>query len=119
MPSPRIRTVILNARDVEAMVAFWSAFLEVPVQERDDESGIVWLAPHTDGGVNIGIQRVDHALAPVTQVHLDVAVDDLDAATASIERLGGRLVKVNRLAGGFEWRVVADPAGHELCIFRG
>ena len=118
VPAPRIHTVILNGQDQRAMVSFWSAFLEVDVQDADDDASIVWLRPSVKGGMNLGIQRVDHPLQPVTQVHLDIAVDDLDAATARITDLGGGLHTINRLASGFEWRVVHDPAGHQFCIFR-
>ena len=117
MPSPRIRTVVINAEDPALLVAFWSGFFDVEVREDDPESGIVWLQPSSPGGVSIAIQRVAEHSVPTTHVHLDVAVDDLDLATATIERLGGRVNKVNRLDNGFEWRVVQDPVGHEFCIF--
>jgi predicted enzyme related to lactoylglutathione lyase len=115
--SPRIRTIIINAEDPTVVVAFWAGFLDVTVHEADEDAGIVWLRPDTDGGVNLGVQRVEHPPSSDTQVHVDIAVDDLDHATATIERLGGRLRKVNRLANGFEWRVMCDPVGHEFCIF--
>jgi predicted enzyme related to lactoylglutathione lyase len=117
MPSPRITTIILNAEDPTTVAAFWAAFLDVTVQEADDDAGIIWLRPQAVGGMNLGVQRVDHPLADVTQVHVDIAVDDLDQSTARIETLGGRLQRVNRLENGFEWRVMHDPAGHEFCIF--
>ena len=108
---------MINADDVPTLVEFWSGFMEVDAGDLDDEAGIVWLRSGTPGGVTIGIQRVTDHPAPITHVHLDISVDDLDAATATIERLGGGLQKVNRLENGFEWRVVTDPAGHEFCIF--
>lgn len=117
MTSPRIRTIIVNAEDATAVAAFWAAFLDVTVQEVDDEAGIVWLRPQSAGGVNLGVQRVEHLRSAGSQVHVDIAVDDLDQATMAIERLGGRLQQVNRLENGFEWRVMCDPAGHEFCIF--
>lgn len=116
MPSPRLHTVMINAVDLAPLVAFWSDFMEVDAGELDEDVGIVWLKPSEPGGVTIAIQRVTDHPAPVTHVHLDIGVDDLDAATAVIERLGGRLHTVNRLANGFEWRVMQDPEGHEFCI---
>lgn len=119
MGTPQIRTVIINANDPQPVVAFWSGFLEVGIAHHDDHARITWLAPSAPGGVNIGIQQVDDpADPPVTTVHLDLAVDDLDAATETITRLGGGHRRTNRLADGFEWRVMHDPAGHEFCIFR-
>ncbi|MGB8858707.1 MAG: VOC family protein [Ilumatobacteraceae bacterium] len=117
MPSPRIRTVILNAPEPAPVVAFWSGFLEASAREADPEAGIVWLEPSEPGGIALGVQTVDHALQPASQVHLDIEVADLAVSTARIEELGGSLQKINRLDNGFEWRVMRDPAGHEFCIF--
>lgn len=99
------------------MIAFWSGLLELTVKDNDPDADIVWLHAAAPGGLSLAVQTVDHPLAPVTQIHLDVAVDDLDATTARIQELGGSLQKVNRLGNGFEWRIMRDPAGHEFCIF--
>jgi hypothetical protein len=46
------------------------------------------------------------------QVHLDVHVDDVDAAEAATLALGA-----TRLPGdGEDWRVFADPAGKPFCL---
>ena len=50
------------------------------------------------------------------QVHLDLEVDDLDAACALAEEAGARRL------GGYDSpeevvRVYADPAGHPFCLF--
>lgn len=46
------------------------------------------------------------------QMHLDIAVPDLDAAAERVTELGA-----TRLLDGGHWRVYADPAGHPFCIF--
>jgi predicted enzyme related to lactoylglutathione lyase len=117
VPGARIRTVIVNSTDVDRLSVFWAGVLGVERGEVDAEAGIVWLRPDTPGGVNMGFQRVERRIGRHSEVHVDVAVDDLDEAEARIEGLGGRLVRRNRLANGFEWRVLADPDGNELCIF--
>jgi hypothetical protein len=48
------------------------------------------------------------------QVHLDVTVDDLDAADASVLRLGA-----TRFQDKGEYRSYTDPAGHPFCLYRG
>ncbi len=50
------------------------------------------------------------------QTHLDLEVDDLDAACALAEEAGARPI------GGYDdprevVRVYADPAGHPFCLF--
>jgi predicted enzyme related to lactoylglutathione lyase len=58
----------------------------------------------------------DGDAAPGTRLRVDVEVQDLDPATAQIERLGGALVRVVRFRPGEEHRVMADPEGNEFNI---
>ena len=46
------------------------------------------------------------------QMHLDVMVDDLDAAEAAVLELGARRLT----EPGAVSRVFADPAGHPFCL---
>ena len=48
------------------------------------------------------------------QIHLDLAVDDLDVAVAEAEALGARLSSVQPAPN--RWRVLVDPAGHPFCV---
>ncbi len=52
------------------------------------------------------------------RLHLDLIVDDLDAATAEIEGLGGRWLEPGtvRELEGFQWWQMADPDGNEFDI---
>lgn len=47
------------------------------------------------------------------QFHLDLAVDDLDAAQQRAVELGARPVDPQP---GDTWRVLLDPAGHPFCL---
>ena len=49
------------------------------------------------------------------QLHLDLAVDDLDAATAHAVEVGARLAEHQPQD---DVRVLLDPAGHPFCLFR-
>ena len=48
------------------------------------------------------------------QIHLDLAVTDLDAAAAEAERLGARIAPTQPAPD--RWRVLLDPAGHPFCL---
>jgi hypothetical protein len=52
------------------------------------------------------------------RLHLDLVVDDLNSATAEVERLGGRWLEPGkvRVLEGFQWRLMADPEGNEFDI---
>jgi predicted enzyme related to lactoylglutathione lyase len=50
-------------------------------------------------------------------MHLDVAVEDVDAASARVEALGGmKLQEIEE--SGARWIVMADPDGNEFCLVR-
>ncbi len=50
-------------------------------------------------------------------MHLDIAVEDVDAASARVEALGGmKLQEIEE--SGARWIVMADPDGNEFCLVR-
>lgn len=72
-------------------------------------------------GVLLTVQRVADHVAPDwpsgpvgKQLHLELAVDDLDAAEAATLALGAR--KAAEQPAPDKWRVLLDPAGHPFCI---
>ena len=48
------------------------------------------------------------------QIHLDLAVTDLEARVVEAERLGARIAPVQPAPD--RWRVLFDPAGHPFCL---
>jgi hypothetical protein len=67
------------------------------------------------------LMRVDTFVAPSwpqgtqhQQMHLDLAVDDLDSAVASAIALGAR--EAEHQPAPDEWRVLIDPGGHPFCV---
>ncbi len=72
-------------------------------------------------GILITMQRVeDHqaatwpAGAAPKQIHLELAVADMDAAEAQAVGLGA--VKPEHQPAAEKWRVLIDPSGHPFCI---
>jgi catechol 2,3-dioxygenase-like lactoylglutathione lyase family enzyme len=109
----RLHHTIVDARDPQACAEFWSEVLGQPITF-DDGDFVVVSASTTSSG--LAFQRAPDN-APSTwpdpeipqQLHLDVMVDDLDAARGDVVRLGAR-----HLAGD----TYADPAGHPFCLIR-
>ena len=71
--------------------------------------------------VLLTVQRVDDHRPPEwptgavpKQLHLELAVDDLDAAEARAIALGA--AKGSEQPSPESWRVLIDPAGHPFCI---
>jgi hypothetical protein len=50
------------------------------------------------------------------QLHLDIRVDDVDAAERAVLALGARRLPTERESG---FRVFADPVGHPFCLVFG
>ena len=120
----RIGSVVLDCPDPRALADFYSELLGWPRDpEPDPDDGWVELA-NPDGGAGLSFQRADNYRTPTwpdpevqQQLHLDLGVDDLDAAQARALELGARLLDDQGMKNtGF--RVYADPAGHPFCLCR-
>ena len=121
-PSIRLTAPVLGTPDPRGLARFYQRLLGWPI--RDDEPEWATLRP-ADGGTGLSFQlEVDH-VPPVgppepgtqqMQTHLDLEVDDLDAASALAESAGARLL--NAYTEPHEdVRTYADPAGHPFCLF--
>lgn len=113
---PHVRSVILNTTNSERMVDFWRALLGVGILKIDSNLGITWLQPDTDHGVTIGIQLVEHRETNHPEIHLDVAVEDREAAKSLVLQHGGNVVSVHESLG-VNWYIMADPENNHFCIY--
>ncbi len=115
-----LRTVCLDCSDAHAMASFYGALLgwEPTFAEPD------WvLMRNPAGGVGLSFQAEPGYAAPTwpeevgqqqKMIHLDVLVEDLEAALAVAVTAGGRPAAHQPRD---DLRVVLDPAGHPLCLF--
>lgn len=110
----RMHHVVFDCADPEVLGVFYSELLGLPVTYRDDD----WVVVATDDrSSGLAFQRAPDHRPPTwpdpsipQQVHLDVMVDDLQAACRLVLTLGAVELKG---AG-----VYADPAGHPFCLIR-
>ena len=117
------RVVVLDAAGIEAESAFWAGLLGGEVHRDDDWHSIV-----VDGEWVMGVQLAPDHVPPQwpggpqqQQVHLDLHVDDLEAAHELAVSLGGRQLQAPRRPadnpdGEEMFAVYADPAGHPFCL---
>jgi len=119
-PSLTLTTVNISAPDPGALARFYRDLLGWPVAA--EEPGWVLLRDPA-GGVGISVQSETHYTRPVwpagpgdprMQLHLDVEVDDLDAAVALAVEAGATVAEFQPQDGV---RVCLDPAGHPFCLF--
>lgn len=116
MPLAAIAAINLDCADPQVLARFWAELLggEIAV----DLPG--FCAVRT-GDLLLGAVRVDDH-QPATwpsderakQIHLDLAVDDLDSAVAEAVRLGATEAEHQSNPG--RSRVLTDPAGHPFCL---
>ena len=102
--------VIVDCADAERLASFWGELLGVAVGSR--KGPYVFLERSSDG-IALGFQRVQHPGSGKNRLHLDLTTDDLAAAVAAIEALGGRR------AAGYEeggFLVMADPEDNVFCL---
>ena len=114
----RLVVTAFDTRDPVALAEFYSALTGWPIERTDED----WVQLQSDGGASLAFQLAPDHEPPVwpsadrpQQAHLDLAVPDLDAATARIEALGGRLLSIDKDPEG-EHRVMADTEGNEFTI---
>lgn len=109
--------LVIDTTDPQRLAPFWCALLDVQVEAEIGDGQFVIL-PGTKEGLTIGFQQVPDVKSGKNRLHLDMVVDDLDAATAEIETLGGRWLEPGRTREleGFRWRLMADPEGNEFDI---
>jgi predicted enzyme related to lactoylglutathione lyase len=105
----------IDTVDPIRLAPFWCGLLGVEVDTTIGDGEFLILSP-TAEGLTVGFQRVPETKAGKNRVHLDLVVDDLDAATTEVEDLGGRWLEPGntRELEGFRWRCMADPEGNEF-----
>lgn len=110
----RLHHLVIDCPEPDALAGFYAALLGHPVTFRSPDFVVVAPNDHSSG---LAFQRTPDHVAPrwpdpayPQQMHLDVMVDDVDAAHARILALGA-----TRL-GGPDSHVYADPAGHPFCL---
>ena len=112
----RLHHLIVDCSDPRGLAAFWSAVLGQPVTFAEDDFVVVARDTTTSG---MAFQLAPDHVPPSwpdpelpQQMHLDVMVDDLDAAESAVLELGARRLT----EPGAVSRVFADPAGHPFCL---
>jgi catechol 2,3-dioxygenase-like lactoylglutathione lyase family enzyme len=116
----RLEKTVLDCPDPRALAAFYAQVLRMRVNE-DGEDWVV--IGRTPGARELAFQRAVTWVPPrrpdprfPQQLHLDIRVDDVDAAERVVLELGARRLPARREEG---FRVLADPAGHPFSLVFG
>ena len=120
--SPRCAptAAVLDTPDPRGLARFYQQLLGWPLGTDDPEWAT--LRPE-DGGAGLSFQLEEDHVRPVwpagpgdprMQVHLDIEVDDLAAATETAVAAGARIAEFQPQDAV---RVLLDPAGHPFCLW--
>jgi predicted enzyme related to lactoylglutathione lyase len=111
----RFSSIVIDCPDPGALAAFYGALLDWKTDVSPD-----WADVRAEDGQCLSFQKVDGYVQPrwpaqevPQQMHLDVIVDDLDAAEAAVLDLGATK---HEHQPGTSFRVFLDPAGHPFCL---
>jgi len=122
MQTPRmtITAMVLDSPDANELAAFYQRLLGWP--RRADEPG--WVALRSpDGNTSLSFQTEEAYVRPrwpanssnqQMMMHLDIEVDDLEAAGAHATAAGATLAEFQPQE---HVRVYLDPAGHPFCLW--
>lgn len=115
---PTRTVIVLDAADLDAESSFWAGLLGGTVQADED-----WHSILVDGHWRLAVQLAPDHVPPQwpdgspQQIHLDLWVEDLQAAHKEVVSLGARLLKpADDLDAEEGFQVYADPAGHPFCL---
>ena len=113
----QIDAITIDCADALGLARFWTAVFGTEIESAvGDGPAYVDLLP-VPGIPILRFQRVPEPKTVKNRVHLDVAVADLEAACAEVERLGGRRISPEPFAEyTYRWLVVADPEDNEFCL---
>jgi catechol 2,3-dioxygenase-like lactoylglutathione lyase family enzyme len=117
VPTFRYAAITFDCPDPAELARFYGQVLGLPVVFSSDEFVLLG----QEGAAGLGFNRLSDYRRPTwpdpaqeKQAHIDLGVDDLDAAQARLLALGA--AEPGHQPAPDRWRVLLDPAGHPFCI---
>jgi predicted enzyme related to lactoylglutathione lyase len=115
----RLELAAFDARDIKALASFYTTLAGWEIARTDSD----WITIRAADGQEVAFQEAPDHIPPQwpgqqlpQHLHLDLQVDDTEAAAQRAIELGA-----TRLADGANWITMADPSGHpfDLCQSEG
>lgn len=130
--------IVFNCADPHALVRFWAAAMDLEIEQHGDfvqrmvdhgmadvddtvviDGVLQWAdaaaCSSSDSTTRLLFQRVADQKVGPNRVHLDLHVDDRDAAVTRLVDLGASR-PWDGSQGPLTWVTLADPEGNELCV---
>ncbi|MGP4046684.1 VOC family protein [Streptomyces sp. 2A115] len=117
MALAKLGAVVLDCPDPRALAGFYAEVLGGTVEADGDD----WFDLRMPDGQTLAFQAAPGHVPPKwpapdasQQFHLDLTVEDMDAAEREVLALGAKALDTEDRTR--TWRVYADPAGHPFCL---
>ncbi|MEV6684209.1 VOC family protein [Streptomyces sp. NPDC051578] len=107
-----VQQIVVDCHEPKELVRFWARLLGGEPVHR----GRGWSHVELSGSVRLAFQPVPEAKTVKNRLHLDIAVDDVEAAAGEAVGLGARRLGpvVTDDQGSFQ--AMLDPEGNEFCL---
>lgn len=112
-----LRSVVVDCREPKALADFYAGLLGGDVRAEEPD----WVVLTEPSGRRLAFQRSPEHRPPQfpdpagsQQFHLDIRVEDIDAAEQQVLALGA--TRVTDAPAEDDFRVYRDPAGHTFCL---
>ncbi|WP_231646114.1 VOC family protein [Mycolicibacterium mengxianglii] len=113
----KLRSVVVDCKNPRLLAAFYAEVLGGEADVEDE----TWAVVTDPQGHRLAFQLAPEHEPPAfpdrrgsQQFHLDIEVDDVDDAEATVLALGA--TRVTDAPGEDDFRVFRDPAGHTFCL---
>jgi catechol 2,3-dioxygenase-like lactoylglutathione lyase family enzyme len=113
----RLEKTVFDCPDPRALAAFYAQVLGMRVNEDSASWVVIGSEP---GSRELAFQRAVDFVPPrwpdpghPQQLHVDIRVENVEAAERAVLALGARRLAAERETG---FRVFADPSGHPFCL---
>ena len=114
----QLASISLDCPDPDVLAGFYCALLGLEEAFATPDRGVEALS---GAGPMLTLMRADDYIPPSwpdgpqrQQMHLDIAVEDVEAATDAAVVLGAK--PAEHQPAPKQWRVLLDPAGHPFCL---
>lgn len=109
--------ITVDCREPRRVAEFWADVLDRTATEvGPDRPGWFRVMPRGSSGPFMNFQPVNEPKLDKVRIHVDVLVDDLDAAVDRVVASGGSDTRTREALRRGRIAVVADPEGHEFCL---
>jgi catechol-2,3-dioxygenase len=109
-----VGAIVLRVQDLDRMVAFWSAALDLEPREEGEPT---WVSLRSRSGagphLSFDLRRSEYALPP--RFHLDLYADDRPAEVARLVALGAKEIPLEH-RGEVDWTLMEDPEGNRFDV---